>query len=61
VPKRLYTIEDLRLNRIAAENLLSPKDNSLNYVRQVAQVRLSISLVAAQTMKYDDHSYSKVL
>ena len=37
VPKRIYTLEELRLNGIRAELLLSPKDNSLTFVRNVTQ------------------------
>ena len=33
VPKRQYTLEELRLNKIDAATLLSPKDDSLNRVR----------------------------
>ena len=38
VPKRIYTLDELRLNKIEPESLLSPKDDSLNFVRNVAQV-----------------------
>lgn len=38
VPKRIYTLEELRLNQIEASKLLAPKDNTLNSVRNVAQV-----------------------
>ncbi|MEW5303011.1 MAG: hypothetical protein WDW36_005744 [Sanguina aurantia] len=37
VPKRLYTIEELRLNQISTERLLSPEDKSLDFVRKLAQ------------------------
>lgn len=37
VPKRLYTLEELRLNRIEASQLLSPKDYSLDDVRSKGQ------------------------
>lgn len=39
VPKRIYTLEELRLNGIRAELLLSPKDNSLTFVRNITQAR----------------------
>jgi hypothetical protein len=38
VPKRIYTLEELRLNKIDAAALLSPTDRSLNTVRSYAQV-----------------------
>ncbi len=37
VPKRIYTLEELRLNRIEPEKMLAPKDESLNRVRNIAQ------------------------
>ena len=39
VPKRQYTLEDLRLNRIEPARFLSPTDNTLTTVRTVLQVR----------------------
>ncbi|EFJ50337.1 hypothetical protein VOLCADRAFT_103923, partial [Volvox carteri f. nagariensis] len=47
VPKRLYSIEELRLNRVETEKLLSPKDTSLNAVRTQAQVAAALGLAAA--------------
>lgn len=47
LPKRTYTLEELRLNRIEAEKLLSPKDTSLNAVRTAAQVAAGAGLGAA--------------
>ena len=38
VPKRIYTLEELRLNKIEAEKFLSPADETLNTVRTVLQV-----------------------
>ncbi len=38
VPKRIYTLEELRLNRIDAEQFLSPEDTTLNGVRTTLQV-----------------------
>ena len=38
VPKRLWSIEELKLNGIRAELLLSPRDHSLSLVRNVTQV-----------------------
>ncbi|CAK0784300.1 hypothetical protein CVIRNUC_007504 [Coccomyxa viridis] len=37
VPKRIYTLEELRLNKIEAEKFLSPADETLNTVRTVLQ------------------------
>lgn len=37
VPKRQYTLEELRLNSIEAERLLSPTDNTLSTVRTALQ------------------------
>ncbi len=38
VPKRAYSLEELRLNNIEAERLLSPTDNTLSSVRTRLQV-----------------------
>lgn len=46
VPKRIYTIEELRLNKIEPEKLLSPTDESLNYVRNVTQGAAAAGLAA---------------
>eukprot|EP00879_Flechtneria_rotunda_P016603 GHRR01017373.1.p1 GENE.GHRR01017373.1~~GHRR01017373.1.p1 ORF type:complete len:287 (+),score=77.09 GHRR01017373.1:97-957(+) len=46
VPKRIYTIEELRLNMIEPEKLLSPKDESLNFVRNVCQGAAASGLAA---------------
>ena len=40
VPKRLYTLEELRLNDVRPEEFLSPEDSTLNTVRTVLQVKL---------------------
>ena len=44
IPKRLYTLEELRLNDVRPEEFLSPEDSTLNTVRTVLQVR-SMSLL----------------
>ncbi|GAX82312.1 hypothetical protein CEUSTIGMA_g9741.t1 [Chlamydomonas eustigma] len=44
VPKRIYTIEELRLNGIQAELLLSPRDTSLTFVRNAMQVSALLGL-----------------
>ncbi|KXZ55411.1 hypothetical protein GPECTOR_3g62 [Gonium pectorale] len=54
VPKRIYTLEELRLNRIEAEKLLSPKDTSLNAVRNVSQAAAAAGLVAAAWLNHWD-------
>ena len=38
VPKRLYSLEDLRLNKIQPEELLAPSDDTLGRVRTGFQV-----------------------
>lgn len=42
VPKRQYTLEDLRLNRIEPQKFLSPTDNTLTTVRTVLQVHAPV-------------------
>ncbi len=39
IPKRIYSLEELRLNKIEAEKFLSPKDDTLGTVRTILQVR----------------------
>ena len=39
VPKRLYSLEDLRLNKIQPEQLLLPTDDTLGKIRAGFQVR----------------------
>ena len=38
IPKRIYSLEELRLNKIEAEKFLSPKDDTLGTVRTLVQV-----------------------
>ena len=45
VPKRSYTLEDLRLNKIEPQRLLSPTDNTLTGVRTALQVHPKLSNV----------------
>lgn len=40
VPKRAYSLEELRLNRIQPERFLAPRDNTLSGVRNLLQVWL---------------------
>lgn len=44
LPKRIYTIDELRLNKIEPERLLSPRDDSLAAVRTTAQVAAALGL-----------------
>lgn len=37
VPKRIYTLEEMRLNKVEPTALLSPTDDTLNGVRAVLQ------------------------
>jgi hypothetical protein len=46
VPKRIYTLEELKLNRLEPEKLLSPTDVSLNTVRNIAQGAAAAGMVA---------------
>lgn len=54
VPKRIYTIEELRLNGIQTELLLSPKDTSLTYVRNVMQGSALLGLLALTFNSHGD-------
>jgi len=53
VPKRIYTIEELRLNNIDATTLLSPKDTTLGFVRQAGQVAVGAGLLAMYALEQD--------
>lgn len=54
LPKRLYSIDELRLNKIEPEKLLSPKDESLNRVRNILQAAAAAGLGAiAVTSGFD--------
>lgn len=39
LPKRIYTMDELRLNKVEPTKLLSPTDESLNSIRNKTQVR----------------------
>lgn len=39
VPKRAYSLQELRLNKIQPEQFLAPKDTTLSSVRNIVQVR----------------------
>ncbi|KAI3436155.1 hypothetical protein D9Q98_002212 [Chlorella vulgaris] len=47
VPKRTYSLEELRLNKIQPEQLLAPKDSTLSGVRNVLQGGFLAGLTAA--------------
>lgn len=59
LPKRIYTIDELRLNKIEPEKLLSPKDESLNGVRNIAQAAAFAGLGAVAYFSHFD--VSKIL
>jgi hypothetical protein len=56
LPKRDYTIDELRLNKIEPEKLLSPRDASLIAVRNGAQAAALAGLVAAAAAAHWDPS-----
>lgn len=41
IPKRIYTLEEMRLNKVEPTALLSPTDDTLNGVRTVLQASAS--------------------
>jgi hypothetical protein len=46
VPKRSYTLEELRLNKIEPRNFLSPEDSTLNGIRNILQGSFVVGLTA---------------
>ncbi|KAJ9520923.1 hypothetical protein QJQ45_014081 [Haematococcus lacustris] len=46
LPKRIYSLEELRLNQIDAAKLLSPKDKSLDLIRSTGQAAAVAGLAA---------------
>jgi len=52
VPKRSYTLEELRLNKIQAEQLLSPTDETLSGVRTGLQ---AAGLAGLTALAYGAH------
>jgi len=46
VPKRAYTLEELRLNKIEPEKFLSPEDKTLNQIRTILQVSAVVGLLS---------------
>ena len=70
IPKRLYTLEELRLNNLRPEEFLSPEDSTLNTVRTILQVMcITIRCLASHSCKlcamtavvqqYSDHLFLK--
>mmetsp|Transcript_18400 Transcript_18400/g.51576 ORF Transcript_18400/g.51576 Transcript_18400/m.51576 type:complete len:264 (-) Transcript_18400:668-1459(-) len=54
VPKRQYTIEELRLNKIDAPKIISPTDSSLSTARRLLQVAALAGLTSvAYTSEFD--------
>eukprot|EP00983_Pelagomonas_calceolata_P028979 908539-Pelagomonas_calceolata.AAC.4 len=51
VPKRQYTIEELRLNKIDAPKIISPTDSSLSTARRLLQ----FSVLDTYSTYYFDH------
>ena len=46
VPKRSYTLEELKLNKIEPQNFLSPEDSTLNGIRNILQGSFLVGLTA---------------
>jgi hypothetical protein len=46
VPKRSYTLEELKLNKIETKNFLSPEDTTLNGIRNILQGSFLVGLTA---------------
>lgn len=46
VPKRAYTLEELRLNKIEPEKFLSPEDRTLNQIRTILQASAVVGLLS---------------
>ena len=47
VPKRSYTLEELKLNKIYTKDFLAPEDSTLNMVRTTLQASAGVGLLAA--------------
>ena len=56
IPKRQYTLEELKLNGIRAEQLLSPEDTSLNSARNAGRALAVTGLAAAAWLNHWDLS-----
>ena len=61
IPKRLYTIEELRLNRIDTTALLSPEDSTLDGVQTQLQIALLALVVAVGVATADAGQAGAVL
>jgi len=55
IPKRLYSLEELRLNNLRPEEFLSPEDKTLNSVRTILQVQglATYNLLLLQIVCYE--------
>ncbi|KAK9869040.1 hypothetical protein WJX84_005555 [Apatococcus fuscideae] len=49
-PKRIYSLDELRLNKIEAEKLLSPADTTIDSVRRTVQVVALVGFIAASQL-----------
>lgn len=54
VPKRSFTLEELRLNKIEPRNFLSPEDTTLNGIRNILQGSFLVGLTAG----YFTHTFN---
>lgn len=52
VPKQQFSLQELRLNKIQPEKLLSPKDNTLDGVRRTLQIGV-LGAVAGSFVAFD--------
>ncbi|KAI8475990.1 MAG: hypothetical protein J3K34DRAFT_4351 [Monoraphidium minutum] len=54
LPKQLYTIEELRLNKVEPEKLLAPNDETLARVRNITQAAAAAGLAALAWTSFDE-------
>eukprot|EP01025_Chloroclados_australasicus_P027716 TRINITY_DN27439_c0_g1_i7.p2 TRINITY_DN27439_c0_g1~~TRINITY_DN27439_c0_g1_i7.p2 ORF type:complete len:165 (-),score=9.03 TRINITY_DN27439_c0_g1_i7:144-638(-) len=45
IPKRTYTLEELKLNSIQPEKLLAPKDDTIIMIRNIARIAFAAGVV----------------
>ncbi|KAK9840372.1 hypothetical protein WJX74_008554 [Apatococcus lobatus] len=53
-PKRIYSLDELRLNKIEPEKLLSPQDTTIDSVRRTLQVVALVAFIAASQILHLD-------
>jgi hypothetical protein len=58
IPKRPYTIEDMRLNKVDAKKLLSPNEETLSKVE--AQLQIAYAGLVGFTAFYDGFDLGRV-